>query len=372
MAADYDVLVAGGGPAGSAAAAAARLAGLRVALLDDCDEQRWKPGESLPGAVLRTLRRLRITGPEQLLEPDERERCTANVSAWGSERWTYQDALVNPEGGGWHVLRHRFDLALRRHAAQLGVEHLRGRVTGSSSGEAGQRLLAVRLGSSGQAAQLSARFVVDATGRRALLARQLGVRRQRLSRQSALVGWLRQTAGDIERTTRSRSVPDGWWYTARLPQGARVVAFHALPAAIAPLSKSPELFAERCSQAGLLPRPISAGDWLLPPRASDASVRLGEQVAGAGWIAAGDAALSFDPLSSQGVLFALYSGIRAAEAIVSCLQQPEHGARWLDEYAARVRSVASANQRTRRLLYGSELRYSQEEYWRQQRASCGL
>ncbi|MEY4548152.1 MAG: hypothetical protein RL685_4347, partial [Pseudomonadota bacterium] len=83
----YDVVVAGGGPAGSACAIAARLAGLRVALLDDSDEQSWKVGESLPGAVLRTLRRLQIDGPEQLLERGEIERCTANASAWGSEHW---------------------------------------------------------------------------------------------------------------------------------------------------------------------------------------------------------------------------------------------------------------------------------------------
>ena len=95
VATDYDVLVAGGGPAGAATAAAACLAGLRVALVDDSDEQRWKLGESLPGAVLRSLRRLHIAGPEQLLAPDERERCAANVSAWGSDRWTYQDALAD-------------------------------------------------------------------------------------------------------------------------------------------------------------------------------------------------------------------------------------------------------------------------------------
>lgn len=370
VATDYDVLVAGGGPAGAATAAAACLAGLRVALVDDSDEQRWKPGESLPGAVLRSLRRLHIAGPEQLLAPDERERCAANVSAWGSDRWTYQDALANPEGGGWHVLRHRFDAALRRHAAQLGVEQLRGRVSGSSQGDAGQRRISARL-SSGQTAQLTARFLIDATGRRALIARQLGVRRQRLSRQSALVGWLRHPSCDVERTTRSRSVPDGWWYTARLPQGIRVIALHGLPRTIAALVKSPQLFAERCSAAGLLSQPISADDWLLPPRASDASVSLGEQVAGAGWIAVGDAALSFDPLSSQGVLFALYSGIRAAEAIVSCLERPDCNGRWLDEYAARVRSVLLANQRSRKLLYGSELRYPGEDYWRRQRESCG-
>lgn len=324
-------------------------------------------GESLPGAVLRTLRRLQLGGPEQLLKPGELERCAANVSAWGSERWAYQDALTNPEGGGWHVLRHRFDGALRRHASQLGVALLPARVTGSRLVDGGRRVVLAHLPGA-QGAELTAHFIADATGRRALLARQLGVQRVRLSRQSAIVGWLRHPPSDVERTTRSRSVHDGWWYTARVPQGARVIAFHGLPATIATLVKSPQLFVERCNGAKLLPYAFSTGDWLLPPRTSDASVLTGERVAGPGWIAVGDAALAFDPLSSQGVLFALYSGIRAAEAVVAQLQQP-NTTRLLDEYASKVRSVLDANQRARHLLYSSELRFVDLEYWRRQRQS---
>ncbi len=364
---DYDLVVVGGGPAGAACAIAAQLAGLRVALCDDSDEQLWKVGESLPGAVLRTLRRLQIAGPEQLLEPGERERCAANVSAWGSEHWTYQDALRNPEGGGWHVLRHRFDTALRRHATQLGVERLHARVSSSRYDDVTRRIVA-RMGRP-EGAALAARFLVDATGRRAFIARQLGVQRRRLSFQSAIVGWLRHPPSDVERTTRSRSVQDGWWYTARLPQGARVIAFHGLPATIAALIKRPSTFAERCNAAELLSYPITSDDWLLPPRTSDASVRLGEQLAGRRWIAVGDAALSFDPLSSQGVLFALYSGIRAAEAIASCLARPGCGDRLLAEYSAKVHAVLASNQHARRLLYSSEQRFANADYWRQQRES---
>lgn len=363
--ADYDLVVAGAGPAGTACAIAARQAGLRVALCDDSDEQAWKVGESLPGAVQRSLRRLQLTGPQQLLQPGELERCAANVSAWGSERWVFQDALANPEGGGWHVLRHRFDGALRRHASQLGVEHLPARLSCGRALDGSRWLLAARLPGA-ERSELTARFIADGTGRRALLARQLGVRRVRLSRQSAIVGWLRHPASDLERTTRTRSVHDGWWYTARLPQGARVIAFHGLPATIAGLSKSPALLAERCNAAELLPYAVSADDWLRSPRTSDASVLTGERVAGPGWIAVGDAALAFDPLSSQGVLFALYSGIRAAEALTLHLERPG-GAPSLDEYASKVRSVLEANQRTRRWLYSSELRFADGDYWRQQR-----
>jgi flavin-dependent dehydrogenase len=251
------------------------------------------------------------------------------------------------------------------------VEHHRTRLRSIHPSEVADRpehVLITREGGA-QAASLTARYLVDATGRRAFVSRQLGIERRRLSRQSAIVGWLRHPVSDVERTTRSKSVSDGWWYTARLPKGARVVAFHGLPAAIASLRKDPALFAARCASAQLLPYAFSPDDWLLPPRTSDASVQIGERVAGPGWLAVGDAALAFDPLSSQGVLFALYSGIRGAEAIVSCLKEPERSARSLDEYAARVGSVLRANQRARQLLYSSELRYPTADYWRQQTGS---
>jgi 2-polyprenyl-6-methoxyphenol hydroxylase-like FAD-dependent oxidoreductase len=152
-----------------------------------------------------------------------------------------------------------------------------------------------------------------------------------------------------------------------LPQGARVIAFHGLPATIAALIQSPSLFAERCNAAELLAYAITPDDWLLSPRTSDASVRLSEPLAAPGWVAVGDAALSFDPLSSQGVLFALYSGIRAAEAIASCLERPAHGHRALATYAAQVHAVLASNQHARRLLYATERRFAAADYWRQQR-----
>lgn len=362
----HDVIVAGAGPAGSASAIVAALSGLRVGLLDDVEEdEKLAVGESLPGAVLRSLRRLGIDGPGALLRPDELEPCVANVSAWGQEQWAHRDALTNPEGGGFHVLRHRFDAALRDRAVALGVERIRGRLGDIVSRE---RLTHVSVsGCEGSPPRaLRARFLVDATGRSAAVARKRGVKRRRLSEQLAAVGWLRRPAGDLDQTTRLKSVQDGWWYTARLPRGLRVLAFHALPHEAARLVRQPEAFAERCNAAGVLPYHVRATDFVEPLRAMDASVHTGESVIGPGWLAVGDAALSFDPLSSQGVLFALYSAIRGAEALVQCLARPALAERCLDDYEQRVRSVLAANQRTRRLLYSSERRYPDSAYWRAQ------
>lgn len=362
----YDVVVAGAGPAGAAAAIVARQAGLRVGLIDDTDDQALKVGESLPGGIVRTLRRLGINGPAELLTPDELMPCVANVSAWGSDAWSFTDALANPEGGGWHVLRHRFDAALRHRAASLGVERMRARVRDVEQADGLHRIV-LTANAEPHPDVLEARFLVDATGRRAAITRKLGVQRRRLSEQCAAVAWLRHPEHDLDNTTRVKAVRNGWWYTARLPHGLRVLAFHGLPSDVAPMMRWPERFAEQCNATDLLPYGIQPGCVVRPLIAMDASVQVSEGAAGPGWLAVGDAALSFDPLSSQGVLFALYSGIRGMEAVVHCLERPELAGRFLDEYQHKARSVLAANQRARQGFYWSERRYSESPYWRAQR-----
>ncbi|HYP99080.1 MAG TPA: tryptophan 7-halogenase [Polyangiaceae bacterium] len=358
-----DLLVVGAGPAGSAAAIVARLAGLQVGLLDDANEQQLKVGESLPGATVRLLRRLGFAGPGDLLLPHEFEPCVANASAWGADDWTYRDALGNPEGGGWHVLRHRLDARLRDRAEALGATRIHARIGDACSLEGAWRISIP--GSEGPH-ELDARFVIDATGRRAVFSRKQGVSRQRLSEQFAVVGWLRHPDSDRDRTTRVKSVANGWWYTARLPGELRVLAFHGLPRTITPLARQPAAFTEYCNRSGLLPYAVEARDLGEPLRVTDATVQCAERMSGTSWLAVGDAALSFDPLASQGILFALYSGIRGAETAIQCLASTQHAQRHLGEYGRKVYEVLVANQRARRLFYTSERRYLDAPYWKRQ------
>jgi flavin-dependent dehydrogenase len=364
----YDLTVVGAGPAGVASAVVARQAGLRVCLVDGETEGALKAGESLPGAALRTLRRLGIPHLKDLLEPDEYKPCAANVAAWGTDEWTFKDALSNPEGGGFHLLRHRFDARLRDHAASMGVEVLPGRVTqvnGEARKEPPWELLVS--GTDGQTAVLRSRFLVDATGRAASLGRRLGVTRRRISEQLAVAAWFRHPEGDVDDTTRIRSVEDGWWYTARLPRGLRVVAYHGLPGDVARLVREPALFVSRFRGAGLLSCPPEEPRLVSPPKSMDAGILLADRAGGEGWLSVGDAALSFDPLSSQGMLFALYSGIRGGEAATQALARPETAGALLLDYQRRVASVFDANQRARRLFYESERRYPRSPYWMAQR-----
>jgi flavin-dependent dehydrogenase len=80
------------------------------------------------------------------------------------------------------------------------------------------------------------------------------------------------------------------------------------------------------------------------------------------WLAAGDAALAFDPLSSQGLYNALYSGMKAGQAIVAALAGDDSA---LARYAGRLEQIRAHYLARRRAVYESEGRWADAEFWRQ-------
>ena len=362
----YTVVVAGAGPAGCAAALALQQAGVRVCLVDNALPNGPKVGESLPGAIGRLLHRLGIEGLGELLPDSDFRACMATMSAWGSDQWAYQDALANPDGGGWHVNRSAFDAALRWRAHRAGIPFYQKQIidlqpiTFETSNETGY--LINLSGSGHEPHTIRATWLVDATGRRAFVSRRLQMGRQKLDDQTAAVCWIAARPTDYDHTTRIKSVANGWWYTARLPWGHRVVCFHGLPTTVATFCRNPTGFLRQFNAAGVLSEPVDEAQ-PMPIRATDASVTRCLSVAQPGFLCVGDAALTADPLSSQGVFFALYSGIKGAEALVQSLAAPTLTTAALMTYQQQVDAVFAANQRSRMYFYTSEYRYATEPYW---------
>src|SRR5262249_33678836 len=101
-------------------------------------------------------------------------------------------------------------------------------------------------------------------------------------------------------------------------------------------------------------RPLHA-----PVVVSANSSRLSE-VVGDGWLAAGDAAVSFDPLSSQGILSAMSSGQQAADAVCRWM----HGDRGaVASYAAGIAGVSGESRDRRARYYAIERRWPGSPFW---------
>jgi len=96
---------------------------------------------------------------------------------------------------------------------------------------------------------------------------------------------------------------------------------------------------------------------------TDASGARLERFAGDGWLAVGDAALAFDPLSSQSLFDALYTGLRGAEAIAADLAGEGGAPEARTAYAERLESVRAAYRRHLHLYYRAETRWRDRPFW---------
>jgi flavin-dependent dehydrogenase len=319
--------VIGGGPAGAAAAAAAHAAGLEVTLYAAGPPPRQRAGESLPPGAKALVAELFGSAGFVVLP------ACGNRSAWGGPELETTDFMLNPLGPGAHVDRRAFDAALLVALREAGV----------------------RVIDTVAPPDVAARLLVDATGRTACVARSRGVRRRRLDRLVAAMWVLERGDEPADSTTTVEAVRDGWWYTSPVPGGRRIAAF--------------------LTDADLLPtrrhRP-SSGWWptvpppshialLLaghpPPGAhaiTDASTAYLDVVGGDGWLATGDAAVSFDPLSSQGVVTALEMGREAGRVAA--------GGSPLD-YAERYREVLRVHLAQRAAYYDLEDRWPDAPFW---------
>ncbi|HEU4884786.1 MAG TPA: monooxygenase, partial [Longimicrobium sp.] len=234
-----------------------------------------------------------------------------------------------------------------------------GRVAGAVRTAEGWR---VRFDGPAGADEVACGWMVDATGRRAAVARRHGGARVRHDRLVAVHARFRPGAdADRDGRTLVEAMPDGWGYTARLPSGERMAACLAdagdagrggllAPAAfLAALARMPHL------RDALAWYALASA-----PRGADAgSARLASPV-GDGWIAAGDAAVSFDPLSSHGILNALHTGGLAGSAVHAHLAGD---AAALAGYARHLDAVYVAYRRHLRVYYGMERRWPDHPFW---------
>ncbi|MEU2631464.1 hypothetical protein ABZ641_31315, partial [Kitasatospora sp. NPDC007106] len=173
----------------------------------------------------------------------------------------------------------------------------------------------------------------------------------------------------VESTSLVESAADGWWYTAPLPTGGRLVA-HFTDADLGPpppgdraafdrLLGTTRYAAERAAA-----HPPGEGR---PRRAPAHSSHL-DTPTGDGWTAVGDAAAAFDPISSQGVLTALHTGTTAALAVHARLDGDTTA---LDAYRRNVDALVTAYRRNHRTAYAAERRWADRPFWRRRHAPTG-
>lgn len=353
---DYDVAIIGGGPAGIATALALARAGRRVAVIERTRYDGVRIGETLPPRAQPLLAALGL--PTQL-QDDGHIAAPGIVAAWGDARPRCNDFVVNPHGHGWHLDRPRFDRMLAAHARVCGVAvHERTTVTACEPDDHGWR---IGLQSVAGPMTMACQFVVDATGRRASPLKRRAGRRICHDRLVGIAAFT-PDAPHADRRMLIESAADGWWYSTPLPGGRHVAVY---------MTDADTINLRHGDLGGFLRHGLRhaphtrarcgdlAGNTRVAPFA--AMTYSHQQVHGRNWLLVGDAAMTWDPLSGQGICKALESGMHAARAIDHALDGDDRG---LEDYAQWTRTQFDDYLQSRAKYYRAEQRWPDAPFWR--------
>lgn len=317
----YDVAVVGGGPAGAVAALTLSRRGREVVLIEASLLDEWRVGETLFPSIREPLAALGVAERFDALPavPSNGIR-----SCWGSPVPETRSFITSPYGSGWHLDRTAFDRLFVDAARRAGATLTLGTRVTQCEFDATGRTATLTLDRDVAVSESTARTVpesvraggvVDATGRTASLARWLSGERDTNDRLVAAAAQYRASHERCGRYTLIEARPNGWWYSAPLPDEKFVLVWFT----------DSDLLGDRREREGW--HEELAMTTHTSSRVADESFERGPVVAGAvshrlrrslnenRWVAVGDAAMGVDPLSGSGIERAIDTGVRGALAM---------------------------------------------------------
>jgi flavin-dependent dehydrogenase len=323
-----DVVVIGGGPAGSTAASLLARRGYRVVALEKAHHPRFHIGESLLPMNLPLFERLGVLDKVRALGVYKRGADFEADNERGYNTFAFDRALGNSPPHAYQVWRQDFDRMLFEHA----------RACGASAREGHEALAVERRGprdtrlevrsDDGRSYCIQARYLIDASGRDTFLAGKKKLRRKNPLHQSAAIfGHFRNAVardgGDAGNISMYR-FEHGWMWMIPLPGGVMSVGAVCWPDylkqrkgrgvdfLLETLQQNPALW-QRMQHAELI-----GGEVRVTGNYSYESSCMG----GPGWVLVGDAFAFIDPVFSSGVYLAMSGAEQAAQVVDVALREP--------------------------------------------------
>ena len=322
----FDVLVVGGGPAGSTVATLLARRGERVLLVEKDRHPRFHIGESLLPMNMPLFDELGVA--------DEIARI--GIPKYGAEfvspchdkpsHLEFAQGWDKSLASAYEVRRSEFDHVLLKHAAATGAQVIEGWRVTSVEFPAPGRVIARARGEDGQERQFEAKFLVDASGRDTLLANKLGTKvSNKHHHTAAMYGHFtgaRRLPGKAVGNISLFWFDHGWFWFIPLLDGTTSIG--AVCHADFMKTRKTDVttfFHDVIAMSPALADRLRGAEMTGPATATGNYSYKSDRISGPGYLMAGDAYGFIDPVFSSGVYIAMQSGFLAADAVTACLHK---------------------------------------------------
>jgi flavin-dependent dehydrogenase len=336
-----DVLIIGGGPAGSTAAITLAEKGYDVLLLEKAHHPRFHIGESLLPANLPLFERLGVAAEVQAI--GMQKWGAEFISPWHavrSQTFEFTEAWNKALPFAYQVRRSQFDEILIRRAAVRGATVIEGcRAREVEFLPSGRGALVQAEHEGGRQESFEARFVIDASGRDTFLGNRLEIKqRNRKHNSSALYAHFKGARRDTD-CKRAGNISifwfeHGWMWFIPLADGATSVGAVVWPYYMKS-RKQPlrEFFLETLALCGPLSERLQDAELISEAEATGNYSYSCDRAYGENFLLVGDAYAFVDPMFSSGVMVAMTTAVTAAETVDTCLREPARSAAALRNFA---------------------------------------
>ena len=325
------MLIIGGGPAGSTAAALLAERGIDVLLVERERHPRFHVGESLLPRNTALFDRLGLREQVAALGVHKPGAEFVDDGTGREVQFSFADGLDQAYTSSWQVRRSDFDALLFETAAARGARTMQGTaVTNIAFAPPGGRAEVTATGEDGTALRIAPRFVLDASGRDTFLAGRLGTKRSNKRNNTAAV-YAHYAGAEFRTGAREGYISvhlaeDGWFWMIPLRDEVMSVGFVGDPAAFKGRQGGPAaLLAERIAASPTVGARMRGATRISEVWGTGNYSYYADSNAGEGCLLIGDAFAFLDPVFSSGVLLAMASGEKGAAVAEAWLADPARG-----------------------------------------------